>query len=283
MTVVALCSGKGSPGVSTLACVAGAVWPADRRILIAECDPSGNDLAVRFGLSTRLGMTSLILASRRMESSKAPLEGHTQPLPGGLEALVGPVSSDAAFSLDRELGALALSIIPGEIDILVDCGRILAGAPGQGKIIKTADHVVLVTRPDGAALAHAVKALDVVRDLAAVGTSSVVVVGSSQFRGGEIEQVFPDALLGVIPRDEKAAAMACGSPGKARRFARSSLVASTRVLVDRLLNLPPRRGVGDERPESASDGRTREFSNQESAAGPGCELARSGELGTGPA
>ncbi len=51
VTLIAVCSGKGSPGVSTLACVAGAVWPPDRRIVIAECDPSGNDLAARFGMS----------------------------------------------------------------------------------------------------------------------------------------------------------------------------------------------------------------------------------------
>jgi MinD-like ATPase involved in chromosome partitioning or flagellar assembly len=281
MTLVALCSGKGSPGVSTLACVAGAVWPAERRIVIAECDPSGNDLAVRFRLSPRLGMTSLILASRRLESPKAPFEVHTQPLPGGLEALVGPVSPDAAVSLDRELGALGLSIIPGEFDTLVDCGRILAGAPGQREIIRTADHVVLLTRPDAAALAHATRALDFVRGLVTDGTSSVVVVGLSQFRDGEIEHVFRDAFLGVIPWDDKAAAMACGSPGKARTFARSGLVASTRDLVDRLLKLSPRRGAGDELAELTHNGRAPESSDKQSVISPGCELTKSGEPGPG--
>ena len=34
MSLVAVCSGKGPPGVSTLTCVAGAVWPPQRRIVV---------------------------------------------------------------------------------------------------------------------------------------------------------------------------------------------------------------------------------------------------------
>lgn len=202
MTLVALCSGKGSPGVSALACVAGAVWPAGRRIMIAECDPSGNDLAARFGLSPHLGMTSLVLACRRLEHSKAPLDAHTQLLPGGLEALVGPVSPDAAGSLDRELGAVGSTIFPAGTDTLIDCGRILPGAAGQREIMRAADHVVVVTRPDAAALAHAVWTLAFVRDLATGASCSIVAVGSSQVRTREMKQVFRTGRVGHPARRE---------------------------------------------------------------------------------
>ncbi len=238
MTVVALCSGKGSPGVSTLACVAGAVWPLQRHIVVAECDPSGNDLAARFGLSPRLGMASLVLANRRPESRVAKFDDHVQRLPGGLEALVGPVSPDAASSLDRELAEAGHVIVLEGVDMMIDCGRMLADAPGQRVVLKAADHVVVVTRADAAGLAHTLWTLDVARSLVTTGTISFVVVGPSQFQVKEIEQAFQAIHLGTIPLDEKAAAMACGMPGKPSRFARSSLVASARGLVDRILSSP---------------------------------------------
>ncbi len=234
MTLVAICSGKGSPGVSTLTCVAGAVWPSGRRVLISECDPSGNDLAARFGLSQRVGITSLVLAHRHPNNSKTGLSEHVQSLPGGLEALVGPVNPDAAMSLDRELGAVGPMIFPREVDILIDCGRILADAPGQRGILSAADEIIVVARPDTSGMAHTLWALDVVRKLACRGASSVVVVGPSEFHNGEIERSLRTTILGSIPFDAPSAAMACGKPGRPKRFARSSLVSSVRLLVDRL-------------------------------------------------
>jgi MinD-like ATPase involved in chromosome partitioning or flagellar assembly len=237
VTVVAFCSGKGSPGVSTLSCVAGAVWPHSRRIVVAECDPSGNDLAARFGLSPRLGMTSLVLASRRSPSGRSEtlLDAHVQTLPGGLEVLVGPVSHDSSSSLDRELGTLGPAIFPAELDIVVDCGRVLSAARGQHEILKAADHVVVIARPDAAGLAHAQWTLELVRNLTTKNATALAVVGPSPFGVREIESALQASLVGVIPFDHQAAAMACGSRGKPHRFARSNLVASTRHLVDRLL------------------------------------------------
>jgi len=237
MTLIALCSGKGSPGVSTLACVLGAVWRHDRRIVVAECDPSGNDLAARFGLSPRSGMTSLALAYRRPEGSDATFDHHLQSLPGGLEVLVGPVTPEAAGSLDREVASVGTGMFPHEIDVLIDCGRVLSGSLGQQEIFKEADHVIMVTRPDAAALAHASWTLDILRSLTR-GATSFVVMGPIQFTASEMEQVFRARLLGAIPHDEKSASVACGRPGRPRRFARSDLVTSARNLADQLLCEP---------------------------------------------
>ena len=237
MTLIALCSGKGSPGVSTLACVVGAVWPRDRRIVIAECDPSGNDLAARFGLSPRSGMTSLALAQRRPECQDTAFDSHLQSLPGGLEVLVGLVTPNAASSLDREVASVGTVIFPLEVDVLIDCGRLLSGAPGQQAIFQAADHVIVVTRPDASGLAHAAWTLDIVRSLTK-GMSSMVVVGPIQFAVREMEHVLRTRLLGAVPRDEKSAAMACGTPGRSRRFARSSLITSARNLADQMVSQP---------------------------------------------
>jgi len=273
VTVIALCSGKGSPGVSTLACVTGAVWPPERRVVVAECDPSGNDLAARFGLSPRLGMTSLVLAHRRPERSNASFDMHLQHLPGGLETLVGPVNADSAGTLDRELGTTGPGIFPAGIDILVDCGRFQSGASGQQGILRTADWVVVVTRPDAAGLAHTLWTLEVIRSLDTTGTCAVVAVGSNEFPARQIEQTLRTMLLEVVPLDPGSAAMACGAPGKSSRFARSSLVAATRHLVDLLLKEP----AAD--PGSLDDDRSDEPRDDSFSLAVGLELAGSRDQG----
>ena len=107
MTIVTICSSKGSPGVTTLACAIAATWPQNRRILLAECDPSGGDIAARFGMSAKRGMTSLVLESRSSQGSALPnVERHLQRLPGGLEVLVGAVGASAARMVDDQLPGL---------------------------------------------------------------------------------------------------------------------------------------------------------------------------------
>ena len=182
-------------------------------------------------------MTSLVLASRRSPSGRSEtlLDAHLQTLPGGLEVLVGPVSPDASSSLDREMSTLGPAIFPADLDILVDCGRVLSGARGQQEILKAADQVVVMARPDAAGLAHAQWTIDLVRDLTTKNATALAVVGPSPFGVAEIESALQPSLFGTIPFDHQAAAMACGSRGKPNRFARSNLVASTRNLVDRIL------------------------------------------------
>jgi MinD-like ATPase involved in chromosome partitioning or flagellar assembly len=148
------------------------------------------------------------------------------------------VNPDAAGTLDRELGTTGPGIFPAGVDILVDCGRLQSGAPGQQGILRTADQVVVVTRPDAAGLAHTLWTLDVVRSLGIRAICTVAIVGSGEFPVRQIEQTLRTKLLEVLPLDQGSAAMACGAPGRSSRFARSSLVAAARRLVDLLLKVP---------------------------------------------
>jgi MinD-like ATPase involved in chromosome partitioning or flagellar assembly len=88
MSLFALASLKGAPGTTTLACLVAATWPLDRRVVVAECDPCGGDLAARFELSTAKGCLSLATAARR-DWDSVEVDPHIQRLPGGLEVLVG--------------------------------------------------------------------------------------------------------------------------------------------------------------------------------------------------
>jgi len=249
MMLVTLCSAKGSPGVTTLACLMGAVWTANREAVVAECDPSGNDLAPRFGLSPRRGMTTLVLGKRSPDDVGDAFGAHLQYLPGGLGVFVGPCSPEAARMLDSELGQVGIDIFPKGADILIDCGRILAGAAGQQEMLRASDRVLVVVRPDSAGLAHCQRTIDLVRALSPQSNCSFVAVGPSEFAAGEMERALRADLIAQVPLDHRTASIVCGSPGSPRALAKSGLVESARVVVDRVLSCgiaPPTVHADDE-------------------------------------
>lgn len=228
MTQIVLCSAKGSPGVTTLACALAAVWPPDRGVVVAECDPSGGDLAARFGLSPRLGMTSLVLAHRQGLTDGSVLDAHTQRLPGGLEVLPAPVGAEAATALDRELGIVGTSPLLGRADVIIDCGRIISGASGQRALIQGAGLVILVVRPDVAGVANAQALVERVRAYSATIPLVAVPAGTAVFTNAEIQEAIGTELLEQVPVDPKAAATLGGMPGSSRVFGRSRLVSWAR-------------------------------------------------------
>jgi MinD-like ATPase involved in chromosome partitioning or flagellar assembly len=235
MSIVAICSAKGAPGVSTLACLLGAVWPSDRRVLLVEADPSGGDLASRFSLRQRQGLTSLALVHRREPDSKARIEDHLQRLPGGLEVLLGPASQDSAHALDRELEALVPLLGSYDGDVVVDCGRVLSGTRAQSAIIECAELILLMTSRDVPGALHA-RALSkkLSKELTAFQERTfIVATGKKKADPTELAEAVGLPLIGVLPWDEVAASVASGVPSSPRRFARSPLLAEVRELARR--------------------------------------------------
>ncbi len=227
MTVVALCSAKGSPGVTTLACVLGAVWPIELPVVVAECDPAGGDIGRRFDLPGRAGMASFALAAGR-GGGVPDLRPHLQHLPGGLEVLVGPASAEAARAVDAEVDGVS-ALLGLDSDVVIDCGRVQPDAPGQRELLARADVVVVVSGDSSAALGHA---SDLARRLRASRGDAVVgiaaVAGHSHRRPARSGGPVP--LAGVVAHDRAAAAVVSGEPGSGRRLARSPLITSAERL-----------------------------------------------------
>jgi len=238
VTSITLCSVKGSPGVTTLSCLLGAVWPSERAVIVAECDPSGGDLAGRFGLSARIGMTSLVLTGRQREARLSNYSEHTQQLPGGLDVLVGPSGADSAMALDHEIGLSPAEFISGGDDLIVDCGRLLPGAIGQEKMVGAADTVLLMVRPDLTGIAHARWATSRIRELSG-SAAHVVIAGTGIYRPAEVAAELDVEFLGIVPFDPRAALLASGSPGTAREFIRSRLFSFAREVVSALVDDAP--------------------------------------------
>ena len=219
--LIALCSVKGSPGVTTLAVALALTWPhaESTRRLVAEVDPSGGDLAMRFGLPATPGLVSLAAAARRTVDPAA-VWAHTQALPGGARALVAPpggAHARAALSaLAAAPGGPLLPVLARDAGVVVfsDCGRVDPGSPAEA-IARRADALVLVTGVEGDDLAHISVRLG---ELARWTPRPGLLLAGEGYPTAEVERELGVAAIGRIPHDPAAAAILTGQrPPSARR------------------------------------------------------------------
>jgi MinD-like ATPase involved in chromosome partitioning or flagellar assembly len=299
VTVIALCSAKGAPGVTTLACALAAVWPRDRMITLAECDPSGGDLAARFGISAKQGMASLALECRSLpEPGAVHFRRHLQTLPGGLEVLAGPSGASAARTVDAEVPkVLDLLICDGAAhesraeDLILDCGRIQPGAVGQVAALAVADLALVVTRPTAEAVSSTRWIAELLsrsqRRVGAVATpdyesespsfrrtevgshpstqpmARLVLQGDGPVSALEAAATLKLELAAAIPTDNTGAAWLRGEAVRQWRVAASPLVRSANAIVAAHL-----RTEGNSNPPSIEEGeppdrRLTDFSSEE--------------------
>lgn len=155
MSLIALACDKGSPGVTTTALALAAVWP--RPAVLAECDPSGGDVALRLRaagggpFTFDRGLVSYAAAVRR---GSAPLGQHLQQMEGGLEVLVGLQTAEQASGLTGLWSGVAAGLGSERgVDVIVDCGRLGPGSPAID-VLRRADQVLLMTRPSLDAVVH---------------------------------------------------------------------------------------------------------------------------------
>jgi MinD-like ATPase involved in chromosome partitioning or flagellar assembly len=230
MTVVALGSVKGSPGVTTVVLALASVWPAERGVLVAEADPDGGVLAVRRELGLEPGLVTLAAAVRRGSGATSP---HTQSLGEGVRAIVAPPSAEqtrAALSVagDRLWGAL--DAMPG--DALVDCGRLTSTSPVLAITLQAAITLV-VTRSrleDVALLRERIPALR--RE----GVDPhVVLCGDGPYHRDEVAATVEAPVIASIPHDRRTAdALDSRSPRGVSP--RSPLIRSARALSATLIS-----------------------------------------------
>lgn len=247
MTLVAFAADKGSPGVTTSCLALALVWP--RRVVVAECDPAGGDLALRLrrpdGLPPNpdVGILSLA-ATARLGMGADEIWTHVQRLALGVDVLVGLGTAEQGSGLEhlRKAVAHALHAVDGA-DIFADLGRIGPATPSAEFLAET-DRVVLVTRASADAMWRLRERLlaldDVLRWSTSDGTPvSVLVVGSPRRPQvvAEIAEIlrrsgFRVDVLGLIAADKDAAAVLRGEPGP--RLNRTLLWRSAREVADRL-------------------------------------------------
>lgn len=165
MTVVAVCSLSGAPGVTSLATAMAAAWPSGVLTVpvLVEADASGGDVAAWHGTnagSGRKGLVSLAAASRSPvpadtsmsvtlnessgESGPHPLLRHAIELPGGLRVVAAPPDPlEAGHAVD----ALARNprLLKSARATVVDVGRAVPGSAGAA-LLRHADTVVVLSQ-----------------------------------------------------------------------------------------------------------------------------------------
>lgn len=230
MSVIVLCSGKGSPGTTFVAAnLAAAMARAKAEVLLLDLDPAGGDLCCYLGLDPRRGLHPLL----RMEGS---ISGTTQLLAeaeqrSGFLVLCGfpePLNPGSPGVL---AGALAASDASGRT-VIADIGRVCeTNAPlaAEGEL------VILVVRADLVSVLGAQRAL---RQLEAAGAQrgriAAIVSGHDRRRPADLVEV-GEALrlpiLGAVPLDRRKAvkALISQSPAGGRRLRGAFDALSARV------------------------------------------------------
>lgn len=211
MSVVALGSAKGAPGVTTAAVALAMALPSERQVVVVEADPHGGDLAARLGLPVDAGLAALAAATRRGGDpggvlSRAPCLHRTVtivPGPGAAE------QAGAALGVAAELGS---ALANASRDVLFDCGRLVPDSPAL-PLLHAADAVVLVARPSVDEVSHL---LPRTQALVADGhTVAVVLAGSGPYSPGEVASVLDVPVLGSLPHDPSGVNAVCaGAPDK---------------------------------------------------------------------
>jgi hypothetical protein len=150
MTLIAMVSAKGSPGVSTAALACTLTWPG--ATLLAECDPAGGDLLsgylARYDLPSDRGVLPLAGAVMRGTAEQEFLGQLIDLDAPKRQRLVLPGLTDPAqaAALGPAWGDLAAFFRTLTQTVIVDCGRLAVLYP-PWPLLARADVVLLVLRP----------------------------------------------------------------------------------------------------------------------------------------
>ncbi len=233
MSVVAVASAKGSPGVSTIAELMVGLWPPGTHGVLVDCDPAGGEWLLRPGVASEPNLVTLAMAGRRELVPGAALS-HVQVVGSGLDVLVAPAAARQAASaleiLGDRLGAHLRALVG--VDVIVDCGRLAQRSPALG-VVASADLIVLVSR---ATVSEMVHLAPWVEQLLQEGRRVGVVLVGGQWRHqnvvyqpAEVAEALGVPVFGTIDHDPTAVARLWAQPGSLAGLSRSRLVRSARA------------------------------------------------------
>ncbi|MFI7586919.1 hypothetical protein ACIB24_07575 [Spongisporangium articulatum] len=256
MSLVAVASAKGAPGVTTFSVALAALFGsapgglgAGGEPLLADLDPHGGDVALRYRtddgkpLDPGVGLLSLTAAIRGGGMPQQPaalVERHSQRVAGGLPVLVGVSGPEQAAGVEALWPQLAATLSGTGRPVVADVGR-LGPTRSLTPLLRAADAVLLLARAELEGLAHL---RERVRRLIGGETDSgelgpgaarrvgVVLVSNERAVAARTEQLLrsgglPVRVLGTVADDARGAAL-LGGGGRAGR---TTLVRSVRTLL----------------------------------------------------
>lgn len=224
MALIAVCSAKSSPGATVTALAFTLSWA--RRVILAECDPAGGDIAAGFLREVPLadrGLARLGAALRRRRLAEDLWNQLVDLAPGtgtGLTRLVLPGLTEPAQARTwaeqydpreptgwEQLAQLFRSLESGSsgYDVIADCGRLAVGHPPIA-VLAAADVTLLVLRPELPAIRAAAVALPALQRTAS-GPIGLVLVGDGPYSSAECASQLHVPVVATLPHDPGAAAV----------------------------------------------------------------------------
>jgi hypothetical protein len=243
MTIVAVCAATGSAASTTTAVVLAAMFPAGYPTLLAECDPSGGDVAAWAQLPTSPGWSTAVSGADR---SWAAIDDNVQQLPSGLRVMTAPARASQAHTAVGEAarGFAGLMAAAPDVVAVADCGRVDLDAPLWAT---SAQLTLLLVRQSVASAPATVPRVD--RTIEALGVLrrvcrqvGVVLIGGAPYRSSEVAGALGAELFGVLPEDASGAALVAGGWTVGKRASRTPLAKAASSLGERVVEAIYGRG-----------------------------------------
>ncbi|MGW5657250.1 hypothetical protein [Streptomyces humi] len=243
MAVIALAGCSGAPGVTTSALALLLSWPleAERRMILAECDPDGG--AVLHGLlqgtlGNRYGLRNLSVAARKNEFGEAfwrqliDLSSDDGKKESPHDRLLLPGITDPAqsASLGQVWKMLARMFRGIEAehghDVLIDLGRRGAYGP-SGVLAEQADATFVVVRNTLRCLQAAESRVRALEER--VGDVGVLMISEGPYPAGEVQRVLQVPVVATLPYAPKDARVLSDGVEQPRHFTKSPLMKAARA------------------------------------------------------
>lgn len=143
-----LCSGKGSPGVTSSALALASAWPSPA--VLVEADEGGGDLAIR--LRTAAGQAlpetptvATLAADARAEAEPLKVTSRAVPLNDQVGVFPGFGSAEQGAGMVTLWDPLAHVLTRAHTDVILDLGQLHSGSLTM-RLAETADVVIVVAR-----------------------------------------------------------------------------------------------------------------------------------------
>ena len=229
MTVIAVCSLKGSPGVTTLALALTATLSQRAQVVtLVEADPAGGDLAATIGFPSDPGLVSLAAEARRA-AAWPDIARHSIPLASGGTLVAGPDDPSQAAAAVGHLGTrLVAAVRAASTHAVIDCGRWTPGSPTE-EALAVADRVIIGLRPTVSGVSHLLAAADALHQLAP-GRLSLSLAGTYPYGPAEVAEATDLPVDIVLPVDRRGrSALLAGHPTRRSRLTRAAAHLADRV------------------------------------------------------
>jgi len=228
VSLYALVSAGGSPGVTTAALALSLGWPG--QVILAECDPSGGDiLAGLFAghMPARNGLLALAIeAGQSPDAAASALWPQLIELDDerGRLLLAGISDPRQSTALMPAWPVLAATLAAQPADVIADCGRLDAGT-GPEPVLAAASLVVLVLRPTLRQVSKARARVEMLAQmLGGPGRVALLLIGEGTHPPREVSRVLGVPVAGSLPYDAKAASVLSDGVGSRRGLQGRALI-----------------------------------------------------------